>query len=63
MRAKEDEAKVSTISVPEAGKRLGVSKNSAYEAAKRGVNGTPTVLINGKQLSNPTPEAITSAVG
>ena len=33
------------------------------EASKRGVTGTPTVLVNGKQVPNPTPDALTSAVG
>lgn len=32
-----------TISVEEAGKRLGISRNSAYEAAKRGE--IPTIKI------------------
>lgn len=32
-------------------------------ASARGVTGTPTVLVNGKRLSNPTPDALTSAVG
>jgi protein-disulfide isomerase len=33
------------------------------ESSKRGVTGTPTVLVNGKQLPSPTPDALTSAVG
>jgi protein-disulfide isomerase len=33
------------------------------ESSKRGVVGTPTVLVNGKQLQSPTPAALTSAVG
>ena len=32
----ETRSEVLTISVPEAGKRLGLSRNSAYQAAKRG---------------------------
>jgi protein-disulfide isomerase len=31
-------------------------------ASARGVTGTPTVLVNGKKLDNPTPEALTAAV-
>lgn len=40
-----------TISVEEAGKQLGVSRNSAYEAARRGE--IPTIRI-GKLLRVPT---------
>ena len=32
----ESRSEALTISVPEAGKRLGLSRNSAYQAAKRG---------------------------
>lgn len=35
-----------TYSVPEAGARLGLSKNAAYEAAKRGE--LPTLKIGGR---------------
>lgn len=38
-----DRAERRTISVEEAGRRLGVSRNSAYEAAKRGE--IPTIRI------------------
>ncbi|GAB3800235.1 hypothetical protein GCM10027605_15400 [Micromonospora zhanjiangensis] len=31
-------------------------------ASKANITGTPTVLVNGKQLDRPTPEAITAAV-
>jgi protein-disulfide isomerase len=31
-------------------------------ASKAGVNGTPTVLVNGRQLTAPTPEAVTTAI-
>jgi protein-disulfide isomerase len=31
-------------------------------AAARGINGTPTVLVGGKALDRPTPEALTAAV-
>ncbi|MEV7629096.1 thioredoxin domain-containing protein [Actinoplanes sp. NPDC089786] len=45
------------------GKYSGWATNVTAESSKRGVTGTPTVLVNGKRLSNPTPQAITSAVG
>ncbi|MEQ3551094.1 thioredoxin domain-containing protein [Pseudonocardia nematodicida] len=32
------------------------------QAAKDGISGTPTVLVNGAPLQNPTPQAITQAV-
>jgi excisionase family DNA binding protein len=32
----DDDTKLDTISVPEAGARLGLSRNSAYEAVRRG---------------------------
>jgi protein-disulfide isomerase len=31
-------------------------------ASERGVNGTPTVFVDGKQVEQPTPQAITAAV-
>ncbi len=31
-------------------------------ASKAGVNQTPTVLVDGKRLDNPTPQALTQAV-
>jgi excisionase family DNA binding protein len=37
-----------TISVPEAGERLGIGRNSAYEAARRGE--IPTIRIGGRVL-------------
>ncbi|GLY97432.1 thioredoxin domain-containing protein [Actinoplanes sp. NBRC 103695] len=45
------------------GKYDGWAGKVTDEASKRGVTGTPTVLVNGKQLRNPTPDALTSAVG
>lgn len=38
------------------------SRSVTEAASKRGVNGTPTVYVNGKALTNPTPEALTTAV-
>ncbi|MGA5303941.1 DsbA family protein [Nucisporomicrobium flavum] len=32
-------------------------------ASSRGVTGTPTVMVAGKKLDNPTPEALSAAVG
>ena len=32
------------------------------QASKDGVNGTPTVFVNGKQLENPTPDTLTAAI-
>ena len=43
-------APVHTLSVPEAGERLGISRNGAYAAAKRGE--IPTIRI-GKLLRVP----------
>jgi excisionase family DNA binding protein len=37
-----------TVSVPEAGRLLGLSKDSAYQAARRGQ--IPTLLIGGRLL-------------
>jgi hypothetical protein len=41
-----------TISVPEAGRRLGIGRNAAYEAARRG--DLPTLRF-GKRLVVPLP--------
>ena len=45
------------------GKYDGWAGKVTDEASRRGVTGTPTVLVNGKKLDNPTPDALTSAVG
>lgn len=45
------------------GKYDGWAGKVTDEASKRGVTGTPTVLVNGKKLASPTPDALTSAVG
>ena len=37
-----------TYSIPEAARRLGIGRNSAYEAAKRGE--IPTIKIGGRVL-------------
>jgi protein-disulfide isomerase len=36
--------------------------NVTDAASRKGVQGTPTVFVNGKQLRNPTPQAITDAL-
>ena len=49
--SKADQSERKTMSVEEAGRRLGVSRNSAYEAAGRGE--IPTIKI-GRRLLVPT---------
>ncbi len=44
----EDQSQRRTISVEEAGRRLGVSRNTAYEAAGRGE--IPTIRIGRRML-------------
>ena len=44
------------------GKYVGWVGNVNQQAAKRGVNATPTVFVNGKELPAPTAEALTAAV-
>ncbi|MFG1609164.1 DsbA family protein [Actinoplanes sp. NPDC049265] len=45
------------------GKYDGWATKVTDESSKRGVVGTPTVLVNGEKLPSPTPDALTSAVG
>ncbi|MFB9234057.1 DsbA family protein [Plantactinospora siamensis] len=40
----------------------GWTQTSTDTATKNGVNGTPTVLVNGQKVDTPTPENITAAV-
>jgi excisionase family DNA binding protein len=43
MNEKNDRADLETISIPEAGEHLGVSRNTAYEWAKQGL--IPTIEL------------------
>jgi excisionase family DNA binding protein len=45
---KDDREERQTITVPEAGKILGISRNAAYDAAKRG--DLPIIRIGGRIL-------------